>query len=504
MSDLNAWGLANASISEQQAAAESAVDQAWSNLRPQLVGAVTGFYREGVTPTALLRFELVLVSIVRELARVLLEAALNSLEPTDPLGLPRDLMFECGGYRRRNQKTRNAFVATLFGTVTLCRCGYRAWDAGDKSIFPLEMLLGFNCGASPGLVDWLGREMAKAGATQDRVLETLREERGVAMGVKRLRQIADEVSRGIEEFRQTHQVSALLDALEQARDSRGNRKPVLAVGRDGITLREYKHRCFEVATAATVSVYDRAGKRLITVYLAWPPQPGQATMDGMLTGLLNELLGRWQGPLPRLAYVSDAGSSESGYYENCLRRMRHPCSGARLHWVRVVDYYHTSERIWTMASLMYGEGTRAASAWAVRMLKNLKKPNGPSRVLHSAAVHFRRQEKTLSKKHIKDFWKAYRYLQSRTRFLRYHEYASHHIPLGSGVTEAACKTIFTQRLKLSGMRWSNQGARMILTLRVVVLSGTWRPTYEAYLKSRESCQIRAYAAAREIPVKNAA
>ena len=56
--------------------------------------------------------------------------------------------------------------------------------------------------------------------------------------------------------------------LEKARSRRGNRKPVLAVGRDGITLREYTHRFFEVATAATVSVYDRAGKRLATVYLA--------------------------------------------------------------------------------------------------------------------------------------------------------------------------------------------------------------------------------------------
>jgi hypothetical protein len=237
MSELNAWGLADASISERQTAAETAVDQAWDNVRPQLVDALAGFYAEGVTPTALFRIELALVAIVRELARGILEAALNSLEPRDPLGLPRDLMFQCGGYRRRNRKTRNAFVATLFGTVVLCRCGYRAWDAGDKSIFPLEMLLGLNHGASPGLVDWLGREMAKAGATQDRVLETLRDECGVAMGVKRLRQIIDQLSGGVEEFRQTNQVNILLDALAQARDSRGNRKPVLAVGRDGITLR---------------------------------------------------------------------------------------------------------------------------------------------------------------------------------------------------------------------------------------------------------------------------
>ena len=84
MTDLNAWGMANASVSEQQVAAETAVDQAWSCVRPQLVDAVSGFYRQGLTPTALFQSELALVAIVRELARVLLQATLNSLKPNGP------------------------------------------------------------------------------------------------------------------------------------------------------------------------------------------------------------------------------------------------------------------------------------------------------------------------------------------------------------------------------------------------------------------------------------
>jgi hypothetical protein len=45
------------------------------------------------------------------------------------------------------------------------------------------------------------------------------------------------------------------------------------------------------------------------------------------------------------------------------------------------------------------------------------------------------------------------------------------LPIGSGVTEAACKTIYTQRMKLSGMRWDKEGAQRVLNLRVVLLSG---------------------------------
>jgi hypothetical protein len=47
-------------------------------------------------------------------------------------------------------------------------------------------------------------------------------------------------------------------------------------------------------------------------------------------------------------------------------------------------------------------------------------------------------------------------------------------PIGSGVTEAACKTIVKQRLGQSGMQWKDKGAGVILSLRALVHStGRW-------------------------------
>ncbi len=37
--------------------------------------------------------------------------------------------------------------------------------------------------------------------------------------------------------------------------------------------------------------------------------------------------------------------------------------------------------------------------------------------------------------------------------------------IGSGLVEAACKTLVAQRLKLSGMRWGSKGAQAIRTMR---------------------------------------
>src|SRR5947209_3720817 len=101
-----------------------------------------------------------------------------------------------------------------------------------------------------------------------------------------------------------------------------------------------------------------------------------------LEHLLQEVFQRWQGTLPHLSYVTDAGDNETAYFDKLLSRMRHPRTGAKLNWVRVVDFYHASERLWTMAGLLFGKGRRSA-AWARKMQKWLKKPGGANRVLHS-------------------------------------------------------------------------------------------------------------------------
>ena len=54
--------------------------------------------------------------------------------------------------------------------------------------------------------------------------------------------------------------------------------------------------------------------------------------------------------------------------------------------------------------------------------------------------------------------------------MRYAVLKKQRLPIGSGVTEAACKTLATQRLKRSGMRWGEQGGQAILSFRALVQS----------------------------------
>jgi len=83
-----------------------------------------------------------------------------------------------------------------------------------------------------------------------------------------------------------------------------------------------------------------------------------------------------------------------------------------------------------------------------------------------------------------EYWKAYRYLRKHAVWMKYAQYRRQGMPIGSGVTEAACKTVFTERLKRSGMTWSHEGGQVILDLRVLVLSTVWHVAHKAYLRSR--------------------
>lgn len=470
--------------------------------RQRLEQLAARFRQQPVSPARAFEFEQELQKELRELGRQIVQRTYNQLEP-EVAALPSHVHYAALSYTRLGRKTPQN-VWTLFGQIRLDRVGYRpSSKTGDATIFPLAMCLGLVEGATPALAERAAWLMGSSGMTQGQTLARLRQDHGVGWGVKKLRQVTAAVSERLAEQRHEVQVAKLLEWLEQATATKGKRKPVLSVGRDGITLgiRTKRSSLFEVATTGTVTVLDRRGRRLGTVYLGYTPEPGQATMSQALTALLQDVLQRWQGPLPRLSYVTDAGDNETSYYEQVLAKMKHPCTGEKLEWIRVVDYYHASERLWKMGELLFGKGQRSA-AWARKMQKWLLKPGGVNRVLHSAAAL--RDQQRLRGVKLEAFATAYRYLRDRMQHMRYAEYRSWGVPLGSGVTEAACKTLYTQRLKLSGMRWQKSGAQTILNLRVLQLSGVWDAAYQRLLAALDEAEVRGELESSVPAVKKAA
>ena len=464
---------------ETQSAAESQSEE--------IVQLVQAFLLQPITPEATWHFENAVEDRLRELGRSILEVVYNRLEAADPNEMPKQVEYDRQEYSRKNEKTPNrGGISTVFGQIPLFRYSYEplseARDDNQKSVSPLELSLGLVAGnATPALAERVGR--AASGHTQRELLELLEREHRVGWSAKVLRQVTAAISQGVAVHLHQAQKEQLLDWLRTADGSKGRRKITLAVGRDGIMLPIRNEKTYKEGAVATVTVYDRRGHRLGTMYLGQMPEAYQTTLAKELTRLLTELLDEWDGAWPRLVYITDAGYHPTEYFDNVLTQMEHPRQPGRLlEWTRIVDFYHATEYLAKLAQVLFDD-PRAAHGWQRRMRRWLKhEPNAVFRILHSAAKH--RSELRLTGKEEEAYRKAYQYLNNHKAYMDYQEYRRLGLPIGSGITEAACKTVFTQRFKESGMSWGIEGGAVILTLRLATMSQAWETVYRQYLTTR--------------------
>ncbi len=69
------------------------------------------------------------------------------------------------------------------------------------------------------------------------------------------------------------------------------------------------------------------------------------------------------------------------------------------------------------------------------------------------------------------------YVRNNRRRMRYATPARRGFPIGSGVTEGACKSVITTRCKRSGQRWRERGLSACLALRSQHLNERLRPCF---------------------------
>ena len=433
------------------------------------IARLTYCFRRGeISPITMFQFEKDLQDLLRELGRRIVQWAVNGLEPEERSEMPGQFRWD-GDYYRRHHKSPLRNLNCLFGPIKLLRYCYQPLETCGRCLFPLEIQLGIVAGvATPALANMVAR--GAADLTQRQLLDQLRSHE-VVWGVGTLRKVTHAMAEILSVHRQEAQVQKVLDWLKQAAESTGPRRSTISVGRDGVMIPIVKQSNYKEACTATLSVLDRCGRRIGTVYLGQMPQAYQTTLGTELTALLHEVLGRWDGPLPRLVYVTDCGSHPTAYFEDVLRKMGNPRRPMELlEWEWIVDYYHACQYIAALAETIFGPG-RAAFAWSAKQRKILKEQSdGIFRVLRSAGALRTTRGLVGSEE---DYGKAYRYLRQRASKMDYRTYRRLRLPIGSGVTEAACKIVFTQRLKLSGMKWTLEGGSDILKLRIIALSGIW-------------------------------
>jgi hypothetical protein len=133
---------------------------------------------------------------------------------------------------------------------------------------------------------------------------------------------------------------------------------------------------------------------------------------------------------------------------------------------QIVDLYHAREHLNDLGrqlAFMLGD---ASAGWLAERSAELDDGDidalaAAARVFPLAGVKARERDTALG------------YFEGNAPRMRYKHFRSCGLFVGSGVVEAGCKSVIGQRLKQSGMHWSQPGATGILTLRCQQASGRW-------------------------------
>ncbi|MCY4320549.1 MAG: UPF0236 family protein, partial [Alphaproteobacteria bacterium] len=78
------------------------------------------------------------------------------------------------------------------------------------------------------------------------------------------------------------------------------------------------------------------------------------------------------------------------------------------------------------------------------------------------------------------------FFRKHRKRMRYRDLSDRSLAIGSGVVEAACKTLVTQRLKRSGMRWGLQGGQAVLTVRALIKSGRFDRAWDTLMGDHDT------------------
>lgn len=134
----------------------------------------------------------------------------------------------------------------------------------------------------------------------------------------------------------------------------------------------------------------------------------------------------------------------------------------------ILDYYHLAEHVGQAAKACWGEGTEQAQAWRRQMLGALLE-EGASRFL-VLLEQTRRPLRAGRKRQVLS--QLEQYVTKRAAMVDYPSFRRRGFDIGSGPTEAFCRTL-TGRLKGSGMRWDAPNAEAMMALASLEHSNLW-------------------------------
>ena len=237
----------------------------------------------------------------------------------------------------------------------------------------------------------------------------------------------------------------------------------VSIGRDGTTT-AIRGEGYRETMCGTISFYDSQGDRMHTIYSACAPEYGKKTFDSVMDMEIERVKARF----PKVTYLGLAdGAKDNWTYLSAHAK------------VEILDFYHATEYL-TKASALLKKGEQAQRQWADSACHDLKhKKNGARLIV--------RELKSWVGANGGDghdaVQKTITYFENNLTRMNYPEYQNMGYPIGSGVTEAGCKSVVKQRMCQSGMKWNLDNAQgMLLTRALVATDQRWEQFWKFYMR----------------------
>jgi hypothetical protein len=236
---------------------------------------------------------------------------------------------------------------------------------------------------------------------------------------------------------------------------------------------------YKNATVGSVSLYgdvldgEKSPLRLQSRYLARMPEDKAPTLKMQLQKEVESTLRRLPEDVTKI-FVSDAAQG-----------IRKEVDSNPLFddVEKIIDYFHTTEHLSNAAEAIFGKGSSAGDEWyETKRLLLLEEYDGADHVYRSLLYFQKHYNYPSERKESLD--REVVFFRNNKDRMEYKRFRENGWPIGSGVIEAACKSIVKCRCCRSGMRWTRSGGQTILTLRSLLKSGRWDAFWTLYKTAR--------------------
>lgn len=390
-------------------------------------------------------------------------------------------VVEVEGTVYRYALTSSETYLSTAGPVRVERHLYRPAGRSSKSICPLELRAGLIGGLFTPRAARQGA-FAVAHLTPREAAELFEEMGGMRPSASSLDRLPKELSRHWEAQREAWEtalrlretVPATATVLSISLD--GVMAPMKEAGRVQKRSQPDKQASgpagYREVGCGTLSLYDAQGQRLTTLRYGRMPETKKTSLCAQLEAEARSILAL--RPDLTIVKLADGAKENWRFLDHLDLGLPPDPSGQAGSLVAIVDFCHAADHLKKACDAIWPDDPVKSKAKFVCLRTLLKeKEGGVDLVIRSLKHHFScargnrraRIESELT------------YFRNQQPRMQYASYLKQSWPIASGVVEAACKTLVTQRMKRSGMAWGQEGGQAILTLRSLIQSNRWEPAW---------------------------